>query len=119
MGLKTVYWAKYHIKHLKMWRQAVQAIAEAVESLRVDAEVYVVGGAAENNLTVLSDVDVLVCIKERVDEEGLGDLRRKILSKAMDEHKLPWDYPVELHVCTACEHEEVLKYVGKYVKWRT
>jgi len=91
-------WAKYHLEHLRRWREAVEAIAKAVRDLGVKAELYVIGGAAESRLTILSDVDVLLCLKEELRPEDLWALRRKVLEVAMDRYGLPMDYPVELHI---------------------
>ena len=63
IGLRKVSWVKYHLEYLKKWRQAASAIRRAVDELGIDADVYIIGGAAEDRLTVLSDVDVLVCVK--------------------------------------------------------
>ena len=103
-----MFWVRYHLRHLKAWREAVKAVANAVKSLGLDADVYVIGGAAERRLTVLSDIDVLVCVDESC---GVGpwELRRRILTRAMDEHGLPWDYPIELHILVRRECEKLLK----------
>jgi len=98
-----VYWARYHIQHLRKWRDAVRAIAKAVHELNLNAEVYVIGGAAENRLTVLSDVDVVICFKEEIKPEETWNIRKKVLALAMDKYGLPWDYPVEVHVLTCSE----------------
>jgi len=83
-------------------------VADAVKSLGLDADVYVIGGAAERRLTVLSDIDVLVCVDESCGVD-LWELRRRILTRAMDEHGLPWDYPIELHILVRRECEKLLK----------
>ena len=94
-----------------MWREAVKTIARAVRDLELDAETYVVGGAAENRLTVLSDVDVVVCVKQRLSPDDVWVLRKKILGLAMDRHGLPIDYPVELHIYSLDECKELMKHV--------
>ena len=103
-----MFWVRYHLRHLKAWREAVKAVANAVKSLGLDADVYVIGGAAERRLTVLSDIDVLVCVDESCGVD-LWELRRRILTRAMDEHGLPWDYPIELHILVRRECEKLLK----------
>ncbi len=55
-----MYWARYHVSYLRMWKRTAEAIARAVREAELSADVYVVGGAAEGRLTVLSDVDVAV-----------------------------------------------------------
>jgi len=93
-----VSWAKQHLEHLRRWREAVEAIAKAVRDLGIKAELYVIGGAAESRLTILSDIDVLLCLEEGLGPEDLWALRRKVLGVAMDKYGLPIDYPVELHI---------------------
>lgn len=94
-----------------MWREAVKAVARAVRDLGLDAEVYVIGGAAEGRLTVLSDVDVLVCVKRRLSPDEVWTLRKEILGLAVDKHGLPVDYPVELHIHDAGTCRELAKHV--------
>ena len=93
-----MFWAKHHLEHLRRWKEAVRAIAKAVRNLGVKAELYVIGGAAESRLTILSDVDVLLCLEEELGPEDRWALRRKVLGLAMDKYGLPIDYPVELHI---------------------
>ena len=93
-----MYWVKYHLQHLRKWREAVKTIAKAVKDLNIKAEVYVIGGAAESRLTILSDIDVLICLEEELGTEDMWILRRRVLEVAMDKYGLPIDYPIELHV---------------------
>jgi len=64
---------------------------------------------------VLSDVDVLICLKEPIKPEEVWNLRKKIVARAMDHHNLPWDYPIELHVYDLEGCREVLKRCRKYL----
>ncbi|MEM4970845.1 MAG: nucleotidyltransferase domain-containing protein [Sulfolobales archaeon] len=93
-----MFWARYHINYLRMWREAVKKIAEAARDIEPSAEVYVFGGAAEDRLTVLSDIDVAIVLEKPPAPEKLVEIRRKIYSRAVDIYGLPWDYPVEIHV---------------------
>lgn len=111
-----MYWAKNHLKYLRMWRRAAESIAEAIRDLGVEAEAYVIGGAAEDRLTVLSDVDILLCLKEPANPEEIWNLRKRIIGKAIDDHGLPWDYPIELHIHNMEEGKQLLKLCKKYVK---
>jgi len=116
--LRRMFWVKYHLNHLRNWRRAVNAVAEALDDLEVDAELYVIGGAAENRLTVLSDIDLLLCVKETYERSGLGRLRRRLLALAMDKYGLPLDYPIELHIMTIGECREQLNRLGEVIKLR-
>ncbi|AEM38333.1 DNA polymerase beta domain protein region [Pyrolobus fumarii 1A] len=98
-------WARHHVEYLRRWREAAEAIARAVESLGLRARVYVIGGAAEGRLTVLSDVDVLLCLEEDADPRLV---KHAVLKEAFDKHGLPIDYPVELHVHSDEECREML-----------
>jgi len=97
-----VLWVRYHINYLRMWRKAAKAIANAVKDLGLNATVYVVGGAAENRLTVLSDVDVAIVLCEELYPEKVKEIRRQVMRIAIDKYELPWDYPVDIHVMS-CE----------------
>ncbi len=90
-----------------MWREAVRAITAAVRDMGLEADVYVIGGAAEGRLTVVSDIDILICIKnEEIERRGLAG---RILWRAIDKFGLPWDYPVEIHIVSALECRTYLK----------
>ena len=104
-----MFWAKHHLEHLRRWKEAVRAIAKAVRDLGVKAELYVIGGAAESRLTILSDIDVLLCLEEGLGPEDRWALRRKVLGLAMDKYGLPIDYPVELHVWDKKTCDEALR----------
>lgn len=50
---REVSWARHVWNQLRMWREAVRAIASAVKDMELDAEVYVIGGAAEGRLSLI------------------------------------------------------------------
>jgi len=103
-----------------MLGEAVKAVARAVQDLDPLAEVYIVGGAAEDRLTVLSDVDVLVVISRTLDSKSLNEFRRAIYARAVDIYNLPWDYPLEIHITTKEEFDEAFaKRRKKMVKVET
>lgn len=108
-----MFWVRYRLEYLRNWRSAVEAVAKAVQDVEPNAWVYVIGGAAEDRLTVLSDVDVLVCVEPK--GRSLGELRRRILITAMDRYGLPLDYPIELHIHTPTGCKEILKHLKKYI----
>lgn len=107
--MKEAYWAKYHLQHLRRWREAVEAIARAVKDLNIKAELYVIGGAAESRLTVLSDIDVLLCLEEGLSIEDSWMLRRRVLRAAMEKYGLPIDYPIEPHIQNRETYSETLQ----------
>jgi len=104
--------ARYVWNQLKMWREAVKAVAAAVRDLGLNAYVYVIGGAAEGRLTVLSDIDVLICLRNP--EQKHRGLAGEILWRAVDKFNLPWDYPMEIHVVDEDECQLYLK--GSHIR---
>ncbi len=113
-------WVRQQLEYLRRWREEVTKIVRALELLSIDAEVYVIGSAAEGRLTVFSDIDVLICVnKEELDDKEAFNIAKKVLLKAIDDLGLPFDYPIELHVHSRARCEEILrKYCRKYIKIR-
>lgn len=107
--LRRVSWVKYHINYLRRWREAVEKLARAVKDIEPSAEVYVFGGAAENRLTVLSDIDVAIVLEKPLPPEKLVEMRRRIYSRAVDVYQLPWDYPIEIHLMSREDFEYIEK----------
>jgi len=109
-------WVRYHFQHLRRWREYARRVAKAAGELVPGSEVYVVGGVAEDRITVLSDIDLLVVVPRPV----LSPIEKrrlavKILERAIAAHMLPWDAPVEIHVVGSEEAEPFLRQ-GKAVK---
>ena len=105
------------LRRLKRWREYVPAVAKAAKDLLgPETKVYVVGGAAEDRLTVVSDVDILI-ISSNVPKGGERlYLSVKIREVAVDRYGLPWDYPIDLHIYTPEEFEEVKSRYGKMIE---
>lgn len=97
------------LRILSSWRRYVKAVHEAVKAVVPDAEVYVIGGAAEGRLTVMSDIDVLVVLHERPPFERAVELRSKIIERA-EELGLPIYAPLELHIAG---REDLRKYAER------
>ncbi|MGC9105448.1 MAG: nucleotidyltransferase domain-containing protein [Thermoprotei archaeon] len=91
-------WVEFRFSHLRRWREYAEKVAKAVKDLEPDAEVYVIGGVAEDRITVLSDIDILVVVKRELSPRERRNLMRDVLVRAMDVYGLPFDAPVELHV---------------------
>lgn len=104
-------WVKHRIRYLRDWRRYVNALAKSVEELLPNARVYVAGGAAEDRLTVLSDVDVLVVVDKPLAEPQQRRLKADIIWNA-EKHGLPWDYPVEIHIITG---DQLKKHAGRLI----
>ena len=100
------------LRRLREWRLIARIVARAVKhALGEEAEVYVIGGAAEDRLTALSDIDVLVVLHRDVSREETGRISRLIYEKAV-ELGMPWDYPIDIHVAGP----SLLKLYKKYAK---
>ncbi|WP_317895527.1 nucleotidyltransferase domain-containing protein [Pyrofollis japonicus] len=86
------------LRRLMKWRQIVQVVAEAAKQvLGEDIKVYVIGGAAEDRLTALSDIDVLIVLPRDPDPYEATRISRLVYEKAVD-LGMPWDYPLDLHI---------------------
>ena len=91
-------WVEFRFSHLRRWREYAEMVAKAARDLEPDAEVYVIGGVAEDRVTVLSDIDILIVVKRKLEGRERRELFKKVLIRAMDAYGLPFDAPVELHV---------------------
>ena len=67
---------------LREWRRHVETLTQAIKNTIPEAEVYLAGGAAENRLTVLSDIDILVVLPQKPSLEEAAELRAKIWEEA-------------------------------------
>ena len=96
------------LRDLAQWRRLVAIVAEAVKYVRLNAEVYVIGGAAEGRLTILSDIDVVIALPHEPSHEEAVTLIEEIFKEA-EEHGLPLHAPIELHVVGPQELQKLLK----------
>jgi len=87
-------------------RSYVRILSEAIKAVIPEVEVYVVGGAANDRLTVKSDIDILVVLPHKLGFTETVDLHAKILKEA-EKLKLPLYAPIELHIVSK---EELKKY---------
>ena len=107
-------------RRLLRWRRYVGAVARAAaDLLGPDTRVYVVGGAAEGRLTVLSDVDVVIVSRSVPrDEAGKQRLRLEIRDRAVTRYGLPWDYPVDIHLYNEDEFKAARRHYHRIVEIR-
>lgn len=108
------------LRRLLRWRQYVGAVVRAAEEvLGPGTQVYVVGGAAENRLTAVSDIDLVVVSRNA--PESPRDrvwMAIQIRDKAVTNHRLPWDYPVDIHIYRPEEFYKVRKHYRAVIKVR-
>ena len=107
-------WARYALERylkLKRWMDYVDVIVKACKDVLTDRclHIYVVGGAAEDRLTVLSDIDVIVVI----DDPSYKNLENIIaIKRRAEELGLPVDIPLDVKLST---EEEFKELIGKGV----
>ncbi len=95
------------LRRLHQWRLYAPRVAEAARRLLgPETRVYVVGGAAEDRLTVLSDIDIVVVSPRAPRGPERHRLAIRIRMEAVERHGVPWDYPLDIHVMTPEEFEE-------------
>ena len=108
-------WARYALERyslLKRWRELAAIIARACREVAGDCEVYVVGGAVEDRLTVLSDIDVVAM----VEDPALRTIDVVIaVKRRAEELGLPEDAPIDLKIFTPQGFQELLER-GVYKK---
>ncbi|WP_440059481.1 nucleotidyltransferase domain-containing protein [Thermogladius sp. 4427co] len=110
-------WVRYHFQHLARWREYAGKVAKAARELLPGSEVFVVGSVAEGRTTIYSDIDILVVVKNTsLDNESKKKLMVEILSRAIEEHGLPWDAPVELHIVDEEGFREYVKHCRRILK---
>jgi predicted nucleotidyltransferase len=110
-------WAKFALeryRRLKMWRLFATIIAKACKEVLGDSceTIYVVGGAAEDRLTVLSDIDIVAVVREAL-LKGLDTIL--LIKRKAEELGLPDDVPIDLKVMTIEDFQDLL-HKGIYKK---
>ncbi len=103
-------WAKYALKRymlLKNWKKHATIIAKACKETLGEKclQVYVVGGAAENRLTVLSDIDIVITVNDNSLKtiETILAIKRKAR-----EIGLPDEAPIDLKILTPNEFNKLV-----------
>jgi len=102
-------WARAALERfelLKRWREYVPVVARACREVLGDCclRVYVVGGAAEDRLTVLSDIDVVIVMKSPPGDRlsALLEVRRRARELGLGD-----EVPLDLKLVTVEEFEEL------------
>ena len=85
------------LKALREGLKRLDDIARAIKVAEPRCEVYLVGGAAENRLTVASDIDILVVLPTEPSFEEAIELRERIWSE-LERAGIPSYVPIEIHV---------------------
>ncbi|MGC8933393.1 MAG: nucleotidyltransferase domain-containing protein [Candidatus Methanodesulfokora sp.] len=88
-------------------------LAKAAKRILPCSKVYAFGGAAEDRLTVLSDIDVLIVTSKKITDSERG-IKAEILRVAED-LGFPWYYPIDIHIACTEDLENYRKH-GKLIE---
>ena len=96
---------------LREWRHIAYSVAKAVKKLYPEAEVYLIGGVAENRITINSDIDIAIVFKSDLSRDDRINILTHIW-EAID-NTIPMYYPLEIHIFST---NEFMKLKGKKIK---
>lgn len=96
---------------LRKWRSIARSLAMVIKKLYPEAEVYLIGGAAEGRITVNSDIDIAVVFNRDLSRRDRVEILARIWDAA--DAVTPMYYPLELHILTP---RELAKLEGRKVK---
>ncbi len=85
-------WRKLLLIH--NWRIVISRVALIIKKQFPEAEIYLIGGAAEARLTINSDIDLAVVFRNKLEREERVKILETIWERIEDE--VPLYYP--LHV---------------------
>ena len=92
------------LKLVSKWASMVSKAVRVIKKAYPEASVYLIGGAAESRLTVLSDVDLVVVF------EGQPPDRAAVLARLwelLEAEGVPPYYPLEIHILGSRELEKL------------
>jgi len=96
---------------LREWRSIVHNVARTVKQLYPEAEIYLIGGVAENRITVYSDIDIAVIFKTKLSRDERIDVLTRIWESI--DNVIPMYYPLEIHIL---DIKEFTRIKGKKIK---
>ena len=97
---------------VRNWRRWTGRIAEAVEEVVPEAEVYAFGSVVRGEAIGGSDVDILII----VDELPRGVLERaKTKESIVEKAGLPYYHPFQIHLVTREEAESYFEKAGDWI----
>ena len=107
--------AKWFYELQSTWRKAARTVASVAKQLYPEAKVYVIGGAAEDRLTAISDLDILIVLPWDPNPRERLEIKKRILLEAF-EKGLPWDYPIDLHITGPKGLQQYQKHTKKMIE---
>jgi len=93
------------LKTLKQWKKIVEKAALTINKLYPEAELYVTGGAAEERLTINSDIDILVVFSRKMSWKEKVEALAKIWERL--EEEIPEHYILEIHILEKNEASKI------------
>lgn len=96
---------------LREWRRIVYSVASVVKKLYPEAELYLIGGVAENRITIDSDIDIAVVFKSKLNENDRVNILMHIWEAI--ENTVPMYYPLEIHIFNL---NEFVRLKGRKIK---
>ncbi|ARM76845.1 nucleotidyltransferase domain-containing protein [Acidianus manzaensis] len=109
-------WVKDKFAHLRRWKEYATMIFKSAKEINPNVKVLVFGGVAENRITVLSDIDILVIFPGTLSSKERLELKVKIMENVMDKYGLPFDAPVEIHVVDEEKAKEYFKHAKNVIE---
>lgn len=104
------------LKKLLQWRQYLPALREAINQTLPAKEIYIIGGAAENRLTALSDIDILIVTdKPPANPKEKAEITSKIREK-LEEKGINHTYLYQFHIKNPQQAQQLLKTTKNPVK---
>ncbi len=97
---------------VKNWRRWTEKIAEAVEEVIPEAEVYVFGSVVRGEAVGGSDVDILIMV-DKLPRGFLG--RAGIKESIVERAGLPYYHPFQIHLATREEAKSYLEKAGGWI----
>ena len=101
---------KHRLLLLRDWRNVAINVASAVKKLYPEAEIYLIGGVAENRTTIYSDIDIAVVFKKKLNRHKRVDILATIWGSI--DGIVPMYYPLEIHVL---DLEEFTRIKGRKI----
>ena len=96
---------------LREWKSVVNRVVEIVKKIYPEAEIYLIGGVAENRITINSDIDVAIVFKSSLSKENKIEILTNLWN--LIDNVIPMYYPLEIHILTT---QEFARLKGRKVK---
>ncbi len=106
---------RWYLELISTWRDVAKIVARVAKRLYPGCKVYAFGGAAEDRLTALSDLDILIVLPYEPSPRERLEVKKRIVLEAFEEG-VPWDYPLDLHVTGPQGFKNYKRYAKKLIE---